>query len=158
MSKLTVHRLHSTIALVAPIVGVCILDEASKRVRVDYAESATAADKVNGDAALAAFDWSDTQDDPFIAQVATDAAVAAIDRGTTIKGISIDRAIVSLALVVLDTFNTDRAALAAMNTAVQAATSLADLKTRFAAINFPPQATQPQLLNAVKAKLQTLPK
>lgn len=157
MSQTTLQRLHSDVSAVAPIDGVAMIDEAAQQARIDYAVSATETDKASGDAVLAAFDWSETENEKFLAQVATDSALAAIDRGTTIKGLSIDRAIIALALVVLDTFNTDRAAFAAMNSAVQAATSLADLKTRFAAINFPSQATQGQLLNAVKAKLQTLP-
>lgn len=81
------------------------------------------------------------------------AATAAIDNGDTAAARDIDRLARAVALVALDAFNTDRAAMAAMNTAVQAASSLANLKTLFAAINLPSQVTANQLVTAIKAKI-----
>lgn len=59
------------------------------------------------------------------------------------------------ALVVMDEDNKIKTDIAAMATAVAAAASLADLKTRFAAISFTPQRTAAQIKTAIRARLGT---
>jgi hypothetical protein len=81
------------------------------------------------------------------------AATIGIDNGQLQNGDKFERICRAVALVALDAFNTDRTAMTAMNTAVQAATTLADLKTRFALISFPPQVTAAQLVTAIKTKI-----
>ncbi len=158
MSQLTVSRLDAWIKSAAPIDGVQILDHAAKQVRIDYPESATGVDKANGDAALATFNWDDAEDDNFVAEVNTKNASDSIDQGVTIKGGSIDRLTVAITLVAMDGINDGRKCQLDLFAAIAAATSLADLKTKVAAIPAPPQVTPSQVLNAVKAKLLTLPK
>lgn len=59
------------------------------------------------------------------------------------------------ALVVMDEDNRIKTDIAAMAAAVAAATSLADLKTRFAAIAFTPQRVGSQIKAAIRARLGT---
>lgn len=59
------------------------------------------------------------------------------------------------ALVVMDEDNRTKVDIASMASAVAAATSLADLKTRFAAISFTPQRTAAQIKSAIRARLGT---
>jgi hypothetical protein len=89
----------------------------------------------------------------WIAQQAKALATSDIDTGALQGGTNIQRIVRCVALVALDATNNDRQAFTDMNAAVQAAASLADLKTRFAAITFPPQVTAAQLVTAVKAKI-----
>lgn len=63
---------------------------------------------------------------------------------------ALQRAVV---LVMLDEFNRHADKHNEILSAVDAATSLADLKVRFAAINDYPQRTQQQLINALKSEL-----
>jgi len=59
------------------------------------------------------------------------------------------------ALAIMDEENRMKADVAAMAAAVAAATSLADLKTRFATIAFTPQRTASQIKAAIRARLGT---
>ena len=59
------------------------------------------------------------------------------------------------ALVVMDEDNRLKTDIASMASAVAAATSLADLKVRFAAIAFTPQRTAAQIKSAIRARLGT---
>lgn len=63
---------------------------------------------------------------------------------------------VALALLVLDEFNRFSTEWRYFKTATAAATSLADLQTRVAALPNMPDRTQRQLLDAVRDKLTTL--
>jgi hypothetical protein len=76
--------------------------------------------------------------------VARDRAKAEIDKEIALKAI---------VLLVLDEFNLHADKHNAILDAVDAATSLADLKTRVAAIPNYPQRTAVQLINAIKAKI-----
>lgn len=91
------------------------------------------------------------------AQAEKAAATASVDHGQQQSGKQFDRLCVAVGQVALDAVNTERAAMDAMNSAVAAAASLADLKTRFAAITFPPQVTMAQLSNAIKSKIAATP-
>lgn len=62
-------------------------------------------------------------------------------------------AVVALALLTLDEINNLRQWVASFKAATAAATSLADLKTRVAALPNMPDRTRQQLINAVKAKI-----
>lgn len=136
MSVFTTLRLHNAIAAVAPINGVAILDPVAHTARIDYKVSATGPQITAGNSALAAFDWSPTADTTFIAQQATASASSSIDRGFLQSGDKHDRLVVALALVLLDEVNVIRANINAATLAPR---------------------TQAQLINAVKAKLGTLP-
>jgi len=59
------------------------------------------------------------------------------------------------ALVVMDEDNKIKTDIAVMASAVAAATSLADLKTRFAAISFTPQRNAAQIKSAIRSRLGT---
>lgn len=85
------------------------------------------------------------------------AAVTGVDDAYAQKGNRVERIVMAAAEVALDATNAERKCMSDMNTAVQAATSLADLKTRFAAISFPLQVTRQQLMSAVKAKINATP-
>lgn len=65
----------------------------------------------------------------------------------------LSRAVVALALLSLDELNGLRQWIAGFKIAVAAATSLADLKTRVAALPNTPDRTRRQLLDAVRARL-----
>jgi hypothetical protein len=151
MSVLSLQRLDSMLrAAGIPIDGV---SGSQGSVRVDYQASATTQQRTDGDAIVAAFDWSGAADATYAAQREKTAAAASFDRGVTQAGQASDRIVVALAQLMLDEFNAHTAVEASMLAAVAAAASLAELKTRFAAIVPVPQRTQAQLINAIKAKI-----
>jgi hypothetical protein len=84
-------------------------------------------------------------------------ATQSVDDATQIHGNRIERIVISVATSAVKVINNDRTTLGQMNAAVQAATSLADLKTRFAAISFPAQITMQQLKDSIKADIATTP-
>lgn len=124
---------------------------------VDYAAEATPAQITQGNSIVAAFDWSDIANATWVAQNEKTAATQGVDDAVQQKGNRVERIVMAAAFVALDATNNERQTFVAMNTAVQAATSLADLKTRFAAISFPPQVTMQQLQNAIKQKIAATP-
>jgi hypothetical protein len=160
-----VRRLHDSVATVCPIISVHVPEIGnSSTVTISFDAAATLPQQTAAQNVVDTFDWSDAADVPFVnqsisevAQKESDAAVKSVDDGVSKNGIRFERLCMATVLVALDALNADRTALTAMNNAVQAATSLADLKTRFASINFPPQVTQNQLQTAVKNKLSTFP-
>ncbi len=105
---LSVSRLAATITAAGiPIDGVSGVQGA---VRVDYQASATPAQITQGNALVTAFDWSPAADATFVAQQQKAAANASIDRGALQAGVSTERLVRALALVVLDEVNILRAA------------------------------------------------
>jgi hypothetical protein len=95
--------------------------------RVDYQASATAAQRTQGAAIVAAFDWSAAADATWQAQQEKAAATAQIDNGALKAGISTERLVRALALVVLDEVNVLRAAsvpVLAPRTAAQLVTAI----------------------------------
>ncbi len=122
-------------------------------VRVDYQTSATPAQITQGDAIVAAFDWTPAADATFTARQAKVAAGSTFDGGALQSAGASDRALIALVLLILDEFNTHSTFEAAMLAAIAAATTLADLKTRMAAITVVPQRTQAQLIAAIKNKI-----
>jgi hypothetical protein len=104
MSIHTVSRLASLISAAGiPIDGV----SSGPPIRVDYQETATPAQKAQGAAIVAAFDFSDTADAAWLSQAAKAAAATGLDLGTS----PTERLIRALALVVLDEVNTIRTGL-----------------------------------------------
>lgn len=69
------ERLTEAIAAVAPVVGV----SGTVDTRIDYAAEATAEQRAAAEAALAAFDWSDTAQAAWERQKRRDAAVALLN-------------------------------------------------------------------------------
>lgn len=76
-------------------------------------------------------------------------------RNAVRNNIDKDKVLRAILLIVLDEFNAHANKLNAILTAVDDATSLADLKTRVAAIPDYPQRTQAQLINAIKAQIDS---
>jgi hypothetical protein len=135
-------ELHREVAAVAPILGV---SGAQGNVRVDYAASATAGQIAAGDAVVAGFDWANA-DRNWLRATADQLATS--DPAASSK---LARAVV---LVTLDEINLLRDFDAQLKAAVAAATSLANLQTRVAAISTNLTArTKAQLLSAIQSKI-----
>jgi hypothetical protein len=149
--EVTTQRLSAVISAAAPIDGVSIATRGA--ARIDFKDAATGPERIAAEAALAAFDWSVAADDTWLAQQRKIEASASFDRGDTRDGAASDRVVVALAELMLDEFNAHSTVEAAMFAAVAAASSLADLKTRYAAIVKVPQRTRLQVINAIKAKI-----
>jgi hypothetical protein len=151
MSVQTTLRLDAAIrAAGIPIDGV---SGSLGSVRVDYQAAATPAQITQGAAIVAAFDWSAGADATWQAQQENAVAAANLDRGAAQAGAASDRVVYALAMMVLDEFNTHSTFEAAMLSAIAASASLADLKTRMAAVNAIPARTPAQLVSAIKAKI-----
>lgn len=151
MEIMTIIRLDAALrAAGIPIDGV---SGNQGSIRVDYQASATAAQILSGQAIVATFDWSDAATAQFNAKLQKDEATAVLDRSALQAAIANERLHRSVVLVVLDEFNNHATFEASLLAAIAAATSLADLKIRVAAISAIPQRTALQLLNAVKAKI-----
>jgi hypothetical protein len=117
-------------------------------VRVDYLD-ATPEQVLQGEAIVAAFDWSEEAEAAFTATKERTRAESALDQ----PSVSEARLVRALALMVLDEFNLHSTRLQQMLSAIADATSLADLKTRMGQINAIPQRTPAQVVAAIKAKL-----
>jgi hypothetical protein len=138
-------------ALVTQGIPIVSVSGGRGTARIDYADSATQAQRTQGDAILAGFDWSEAADVAYQLQRQRAEAEGLIDSPAQ----GHERLVRALALMILDEFNAHTTVEAAMFAAVAAATSLADLKVRFAAVQQHPQRTQAQLINAIKAKLNS---
>lgn len=110
-NSLPALRLHSAIAAVCPIDGVSIIDPVAHAVRIDFAASATTAQRAAANAAAAAFDWSASADATGVAKTAKAAATASIDNGNLQSGVSTERIVRALAVMSLNQFNVLRAAI-----------------------------------------------
>jgi len=120
---------------------------------IDYDVSATAQDRTNGEAILAAHDWSDRANETYVAQQAKREAAARYDRAQTPLADVTDRVIIAFAQLVLERFNFTADKFTDLQLAIAASTSLADFKTRAGAVGGIPQLTQQQLVDAIKAKI-----
>lgn len=123
MSPFVLIRLQMSIGAVCPIVG---LSGAQGAVRIDYAPSATQAQRDAAQAALAAFDWSQAAHDAWLTAQARTTAKAWV-LGPSMEA----RAVKALALLLLQEVNA--------------------LRTR--ANMVPPSYTEQQLLDAFLAKI-----
>lgn len=146
----TLNRLDGTLrAAAVPIDGVAIVSDGV--ARVDYQAAATPQQRAQGEAIVAAFDWSAAADATYSARQAKTVAGSTFDAQQSAA--APDRALIALVQLILDEFNAHSALEASLFAAIAAATSLADLKTRAAAVALVPQRTQAQLIAAIKAKI-----
>ena len=91
------------------------------------------------------------------AKTAKTAATASVDSGAAIAGRDWERLMRGIVELALDEFNARRTLEASMLAQVAAASSLADLKTRYAALTSPSQVTIQQFVTALKAKIAATP-
>lgn len=122
-------------------------------IRVDYRPEATPPQVAQAEAIVAAFDWSDAADATFAAQQVKAVATAGIDNGVLISGDRTERLVRALMEIILDEFNLHAAKHNALLNAIDAATTLANLKTAVLAIPDYPTRTAAQLVTAIKAKI-----
>lgn len=123
-----IARLDATLrAASIPIDGV---SGSQGNVRVDYQASATAQNRTDGAAIVAAFDWSAAADTTFDAQRAKAAAQAAIDNGQLQVGDTVSRQTVGVVLAILDAINTLRAAIPHPIVSITRAGTVATVTTR----------------------------
>lgn len=88
-----------------------------------------------------------------VARAAKNTATAALQNGGTAAAPPNDRLVYALSLMILDEFNLHTTFESALLSAIAAATSLANLQTRVAAITAIPQRTAAQVQNAIIAKI-----
>lgn len=131
MSTPSLSPLHNAIAAVCPIDSVCILNLATRAVRIDFQAAATGPQRTAANNVLASFDWTAATQATREAQAAKVGATAGIDAGQLQTGTIDQRLIRALALVVLDEVNLIRANFAIPMTS----------------------RTSTQLVNAIKAKI-----
>lgn len=145
-------RLHSTLAAAGiPIVGV---SGAQGSVIVSYRPEATTLQQTQGAAIVAAFDWSSAAHATWLAQQEKATATAGIDAGSLQSGNATQRLIVALTELVLDEFNRHAKFESDLLAAINAAATLAALKTAVSAITPQPvQRTKVQLVTAIKSKI-----
>lgn len=147
-------RLHADIAAVCPIVGVAVPTlGTSVGARIDYDPSATAPQRAAADAVLAAFDWTPALDAVYEARQAKAKASDFYDRAQTAQAEITDRVVIAFAQLVLERFNFTAGKFNDLQAAIAAASSLADFKTRAAAVGNIGILTQKQLVDAIKAKI-----
>lgn len=127
-----------TVRVIAPGVG-----------GFDPAPTATPAQVATAQAAVAAFDWSDAAESAWWLTKRRSAAEAVLDGHDDLR----QGALRALALLVLDEVNRHATKWNDYKTQVASATSLADLKTRVAAMSDLPVYTAAQLVAAIKAKI-----
>lgn len=124
-------------------------------VRIDFKAAATGAQRTQAQGIADAFDWSAGADATQAAKDSKAAAQDAITNGGA-QGASFERRLIfSLTQMILDEFNTHTTWNAALASAIAAATSLANLQTRVAAITAIPQRTEAQLRTAITAKINS---
>jgi hypothetical protein len=143
--------LHSEIRKVCPILGVSVPTiGTSVGVRIDFDVAANQAQRDAAQNVVDTFDWSQAAHDTW--QLAT-FRTTAVDNSqvTQQQDAMFTRA---LCLTAMDEFNAHALKINAILDAVDAATSLADLKSRVALISDYPQRTKTQLYNAIVARIQ----
>jgi len=91
------------------------------------------------------------------AQAAKAAATSSIDIGSAITGDKMERIVRALVLMILDEFNAHAIKTNAILTAIDNASTLAQLKTAVLAIPDYPQRTAAQLVTAIKTQIAATP-
>lgn len=122
-------------------------------VRIDFKASATGPQQTQAQGIADTHDWSAAAD---VTQAAKDAKVLAQDaitNGAAQNADSNRRLIIGLTQMISDEFNTHTTWNSALTSAIAAATSLANLQTRVAAITAIPQRTEAQVRTAIIAKI-----
>lgn len=121
--------------------------------QIDYDPSATAQQRADGAAILAAHDWTTAADATYVAQQAKLSAGAFYDRAQTAQADVTDRVVIAFAQLVLERFNHTAQKFNDLQTAIAQATNLANFQTRAAAVGTIGILTQQQLIDAIKAKI-----
>jgi hypothetical protein len=140
----TRQRLDAALKAVCPIDGT----SGSDPTRIDFAASATAQQITDAQAVLSAFDFSQSADDAW-----TLSQIRALALALPTEAVPI--AIRALLLMILDEFNLHTTWEAALTAQIAAATSLANLQTRVAAITPIPTRTKANLITAITNKITT---
>jgi hypothetical protein len=144
-------RLHATLAAVCPILGVDLGPGSPPAVTIRYAANATAQQQADAQTALAAFDWSGSAQTAYDTVQARAPALTTLNSATDPPG-KLARA---TAAVLVDELNDIREWIAAFKVQVAASTTLADLKTRVAALPNMPDRTLAQAKTAIGNKIST---
>ena len=142
-------RLHNSVAVVCPIVGVSIgTAGVSASVRIDFDPTATPTQQTDAQSVVDAFDWSQGAQDAYDnAQARTQATVLVSDPQAQLKVLR------ALMLTALDEINLLRERDVDRAADVAVATSLVDLKTRWAARPALAARTAVQLRTAITNKI-----
>ena len=145
------ERLQASVAAVCPIFGVSIGTPGdSASCRFQPLAIATPAQLSAAQTAINAFDWSVAAQTAYEnLQARTAADVALGDPGPACK---LQRA---AALALLDEINALRGWITSLKSAVAAATTLADMKTRVAALASMPDRTAAQVRTAITGKIDS---
>lgn len=117
---------------------------------IDYKPEATAAQRTQGASILAAFDWSAAAE--AARQVIRNRAEGA---AAFLASTAIGQVLRAEVLVLVDEINLLRQWITSFKAAVAASSSLADLKTRTAALANMPDRTAAQAKNAIVSKVQS---
>jgi hypothetical protein len=141
-------RMHETVEAVAPIHGVSLIGP--QEVSIHFAPEATDQEKADGSIAAGAFNWSQEAHDDWLHDKEMHHAKAAIDGNIRL---GYDNR--SIAKLIIDEINDLRQWLVSFKAAVAAATTLADLKTRVAALPNMPDRTMSQAKSAYKALIDS---
>jgi hypothetical protein len=151
-TPIKMNRLHATTAAVCPIIGVSVPTVGtSVGVTFTVDASATAAQITAAQNNINAFDWSDPADASWKNLQDRSSAIN-IYSTLTHDQAKLYRAVM---LVAVDELNILRQWLTSFKAAVAAATSLADLQTRVAALPATPDRTPTQAVNAITNKINS---
>jgi hypothetical protein len=141
-------RMHETVEAVAPIHGVSLIGP--QEVSIHFAPEATDQQKSDGSIAAGAFNWSQEAHDDWVHGKEMHNAKAAID-GNIRLGYD-NRAIAKL---IVDEINDLRQWITSFKSATAASSTLADFKTRIAALPNMPDRTMSQAKSAYKALIDS---
>lgn len=148
----TIARLQTQVAAVCPIDGVSVgVFGQSASVRIDFQAAATPAQRTAAQGVVDTFDWSQAAQAAF--DLAQGRMAASALTTATISTNQLAALVRTVVLLILDELNTHSSTVTAILNAVDAATSLVDLKTRIALIADLPQRTKSQLLTAMTNKI-----
>jgi hypothetical protein len=145
-------RLHEEVEAVCPIIGVVVPTEGnSATVTIQFAASATGAQKTAAQNVVNTFDWSDAAQATW---TNTKQRSGAITKYTT-DADALGKLYRAVMLVAVDELNILRQWVASLKTQVAAATSLADLQARIATLPATPDRTPAQAETAIQNKINS---
>jgi hypothetical protein len=134
-------------AILAPVASIAIVERGT--ARIDFNDTATEQERSAANAALLAFDWSPEADLAWLElKQKADAGLVFEDPKEPER-----RVLLALVRAIVDEFNRHATFESQMLSAIAAATSLADLKTRVDTISAVPQRTPAAVVGAIKANL-----
>jgi hypothetical protein len=135
-------RLHATIEAVCPIYGV---ERQEGSVAISYKPEATAQQQADAQAALAAFDWSQSAHEEWLNLQNRATASAKLDLVNAEA-----KALRGLVSVLIDELNAIRQWLTSLKTATNASTNYATLKSGILALSNTPDRTLAQAKAAIQ--------